>query len=558
MVLLLVDDVAIAGSLIKHIWTGLKIPYHNALPSRQPLGGVSDLTNKGQFDKLLISEFANDDLVFLSRVANNEALYYNREMPPVPDNVERVVLVDVSLKCWGTPKIIEFAAFLAIVRHPKTDIPCTAFAIGNNYQPLLFENIHQVIDGLQLLESGLHCAEGLQLFLKEYTRLHKIEVFLITSPESLKMPAMQKAISDNNTYFKYIITAGADGAMHLYQNKHNARKLIQDIKLPLTELWKRETVQPIKNRRAVAPIYYPILFNNSVVYKKVMKTDDEEVFMVTANRSVLKLYDKNKKYNEKGWQLIWENLPNACNYFALGVVNRQHVLLCFNDQTKNIQLINLTTRKEKHILFSKWERSSYPNFIFKGGNFLYHTSYNHTVIQYENASITTVPSHGLAEIQDYEDHEKRNLAINRGLPQGPSILLNINTVFINQVDNLVFNIHELLMNNEGVIKLEKTGFDNQRIMATRSQEGDVFTFADGSFITINFSGMLVLESSNEDIPVIYIPPVLNKSLGAATARQFAGNQYYNPIRDISKTVSTGKFWRDNIEEFIKNIKLKCS
>ena len=86
------------GALIKHLWSGLNMPVHSALPSQQPLGGVSDLTNKGDFDRLLISEFANDDLIFLSRIANNEALYIRREVPPENNNLERIFLLDVSLK----------------------------------------------------------------------------------------------------------------------------------------------------------------------------------------------------------------------------------------------------------------------------------------------------------------------------------------------------------------------------------------------------------------------------------------------------------------------------
>lgn len=92
------------GSLIKRLWSGLNIPVHASQPSQQPIGGISDLTNKGDFDKLLLSEFANDDLVFLSRLANNEALYIHREIPPANNDFQRVILIDVSLKNWGTPK----------------------------------------------------------------------------------------------------------------------------------------------------------------------------------------------------------------------------------------------------------------------------------------------------------------------------------------------------------------------------------------------------------------------------------------------------------------------
>src|SRR5690606_25553091 len=66
------------AALIRRIWSGLAIPFHSSHPSIQPLGGVSDISNRGALDKLLISEYANDDLLFLSRLANGEALYINR------------------------------------------------------------------------------------------------------------------------------------------------------------------------------------------------------------------------------------------------------------------------------------------------------------------------------------------------------------------------------------------------------------------------------------------------------------------------------------------------
>jgi hypothetical protein len=52
--------------------------HHNML---QPIVRNFDLTNKGDFDKLLLSEFAQDDDVFMSRMPNNEALIFN-EVPP--------------------------------------------------------------------------------------------------------------------------------------------------------------------------------------------------------------------------------------------------------------------------------------------------------------------------------------------------------------------------------------------------------------------------------------------------------------------------------------------
>jgi hypothetical protein len=97
------------GSLIKRIWSGLKIPMRHLSPGEQPIGGISDMTNKGDLHRMLLSEFANEEEVFLSRVANNEALYIQREIPPEENIFERVLLIDASLKNWGTPKILAFS-----------------------------------------------------------------------------------------------------------------------------------------------------------------------------------------------------------------------------------------------------------------------------------------------------------------------------------------------------------------------------------------------------------------------------------------------------------------
>ncbi|WP_431215287.1 hypothetical protein ACQ86N_11585 [Puia sp. P3] len=166
------------GALIRSLWSGMNIPIHHSLPGAQPLGGFSDLSNKGDLDKLLISEFASDDWLFLSRLANNEALYLHREMPPGVDPMERIILVDVSLKSWGTPKILAYAILLAIARHPRTDIPCTAYAIGNGFYPVHTRTVEEVIASIQLVDGALHPAEGLAKFFESAQGPKRSEVFL--------------------------------------------------------------------------------------------------------------------------------------------------------------------------------------------------------------------------------------------------------------------------------------------------------------------------------------------------------------------------------------------
>ena len=63
------------ASLTRRLVAALNIPMHAYGQSDQSFGGVSDISNRGNFDRLLLSELAHDDLSLMARLANNEALY---------------------------------------------------------------------------------------------------------------------------------------------------------------------------------------------------------------------------------------------------------------------------------------------------------------------------------------------------------------------------------------------------------------------------------------------------------------------------------------------------
>src|SRR4029450_3053531 len=85
----LAQDPNTAGlaQLTHRLIAALNIPMHAHGSSSQFFGGVSDITNRGNFDRLLLSELAHDDLSLMARLANNEALYLRRE--ELPSNPEK-------------------------------------------------------------------------------------------------------------------------------------------------------------------------------------------------------------------------------------------------------------------------------------------------------------------------------------------------------------------------------------------------------------------------------------------------------------------------------------
>ncbi|MES2514462.1 MAG: ribosomal protein L7/L12 [Bacteroidota bacterium] len=517
------------GSLVKRIWSGLNIPVHSNLPSQQPLGGVSDLTNKGDFDKLLISEFANEDIVFLSRLANNEALFIHREIPPAANNFERIILIDVSLKTWGTPKAIAFATMLAIARHPKTTIPCSAFVIGHSFTPVSIESVESIISGIEILEGSLHPAKGIDAFFKAYPPDKNREIFLITEPTTLKQAAMAYALNEYQAHITYRIYTDAEGHIDVYKKQQSSIKHIQHLQLPLEELWKKEGLlksaprAPRDHNNAMGN--YPILFRNSLNLKKYMVTADGETYQLTGDKTLLRLFDKTKKVYERGWEMVLENLPFTPGDAEVGLLaNGEHLLLLFNTHNRETLLINLSTHTRTSYTLSDWKSVPYGNFVFRDDAFFH---MNHKGCWSIEQSGITELTHAPFERKVFSDRQSELLAIATKLSGVQGVFKNIKEIAVNSEHVLIFNKHALQVNVGGHLKLDPTSKLDKKLNATKHSDTE-FIFDDGSSVEINRSGMLILKSSDTTIPYIYIPSLINSSLGAVAANEFAGNEYYYP------------------------------
>ena len=68
----------IAGQLL----AATQLPRSLSDREELPVGGVSDITNRGSLERLLLSELAHDDLTMAVRLALGEALYLRRKAPP--------------------------------------------------------------------------------------------------------------------------------------------------------------------------------------------------------------------------------------------------------------------------------------------------------------------------------------------------------------------------------------------------------------------------------------------------------------------------------------------
>jgi hypothetical protein len=605
------------GSLIKRLWSGLNIPLHHNHPSEQPLGGISDLTNKGDFDKLVISEFAYDDDVFMSRIANNEALYIQREVPPEADKFERILLIDSSLKNWGNPKILSFASAIAIARHPKTDIECKVFVVGENYEEVTFDDVNHVIKALSKLSGKLDCATGLNAFFLENKISSKNqEVFLFSSEESLKMTPMQKVTNDYFADIKYTFSVGMQD-ITVFKNHNKRKKMLQHIIMPLDELWVRNSkeIEITDFVESLDKESLPLLYPVERFYYNIFQ--DGNVFYQCLGRTLF-MFQNNYEFKKALKKITSNAALLGKGEFALKTnADRERILLnyYFYDGVHNISFLNLQTNElksrkgkkenlpqknlsafESHGMFyltdniSYWIlnddfttaaikgeniKLAYDDYFEKRASFIRdykasRTKYN-TIKRLETVAIDEnvlmINGYYFRNLKFGKERltfrpdgmivlkEKVNLILkNRG-----NSAMEIIKIIKNNTDNDLREAKEIVDKEFGVVLSNVTKEIAEKLKKKIEAVGAV-CFIETAFFEAkdgsrisNKDGILVFESNDTSVNKFYIPFVLNVQSTMVSGQEWTGNQFF--FSEEHKQISTTleRFEKNYLKPFIHNI-----
>ena len=130
------------------------------------MGGISDISNRGPLDRLLLSELAHDDLTLAVRIATNEALYLRREAPPSSPPKRRAVLIDAGIRLWGVPRVFAAAVALSLVAATDRNIRVEAYrACGRSVEPVTLTRREGLLAHLEALEPDAHPGDALPAFL---------------------------------------------------------------------------------------------------------------------------------------------------------------------------------------------------------------------------------------------------------------------------------------------------------------------------------------------------------------------------------------------------------
>ncbi|WP_420574005.1 hypothetical protein [Kordia sp.] len=547
------------GSLIKRIWSGIQLPMHYAHPGEMPLGGISDITNKGKFDNILISEFANDDLIFLHRIANKEALFIRRETTPEEDLRTRIFLIDTTIKSWGTPKTLLYATAFSLIHHPKNEMNFQPYALGVNYKSLDFETKESIIDGLQLTSPLLDAAEAMQKFIDECEE-ENIEITLFTSPKSLEHANIRKIFNRHHDKFGGVITADIEGNIDVYRMKSGSKRLVKHIQLPLKELWRNPPTRKRTHKKLNTQsdngnvVNYPILYGFPA--RNVINFADENYrYIVQKNGDVFRTHSRSK-----GFEMFKKDIK-----FTTGI--KQHKLAVIYGG----EILVLFWTVKNHMMF----KTATSTFTFSEDLSHYSkVSFKHLIVYEDRLYLATRKYYSEDPVftefdifeKTYEKVEMPSTGLkmqlksylsSHGFYFEGSIFTKINSLTITKDLKLIFNFkHQLELYGESIY-LEMTTRDRDQL----EEEFTVYfhrrnlraEFMNGSSITIDKNGVIIFESLNHSIPKFYLSSYIGIDLALATENEFAGEDYFYPDDSEAKKISVLSFEEQYLKPFMQKI-----
>ncbi len=237
-------------------------PRRLSQPDDLPLGGVSDLTNRGPLDRLLLTELAQDDDALMVRIALNEALYLRRECPRQESAHRRTILVDAGLRMWGRPRVFGAAVALAMAAAQDREASLTVVISVTNHEGWRSPDIDTRDGALELLGAlspKLHpgdCLEEWRAWNDSAETDH--EYVLVTTPDVVRQPEFQQQLTHLPVDLRIALVDG-NGRFELHTHSSHGWRTEFTAELDLDELLKPPPETRTLSLTTSAPDRYPAI-----------------------------------------------------------------------------------------------------------------------------------------------------------------------------------------------------------------------------------------------------------------------------------------------------------
>ena len=581
----LAQDPRTAGlaRLTQQLVAALRIPLHARGASDQPVGGVSDVTNRGNLDRLLLSELAHDDDVLLARLVNNEALYLRREAPPRPDLKPRTVLLDTTLRMWGVPRVFGLAAALAWARNSRQSqqpAPVAAFALGGQVTtPLDLDTFDGIVAALAQLDPAPHAGPALL----EFGRSQPVsgDCLLITDAQLLHQPAFARQLAEAAPALRFLLAVDRSGELQLYHYQNGHRTLESTARYDLEETlfsaapaprrflqFPPPTEGPAFLQQVPAPLFFPVT-GLRVSIKNTFYAASIGVLSITDKQRVLFWPGKDTGAHE-----LLPGIESGAYHFGADGTSSVYVLVsarrllriyAFFIATEEVEMVDLVTEV------------TLPNdalpVVFEDG--CYHVQWAEGTLVFDCRSWeirdrrnTMFPARTPSAFRPDYGHIKRH--INNGF----NVLHRLSSLGVNKQGALVIEAHELVLVSNlrlltqelrlanknlsavpaeklaHLVQIDPKGFPllaNEQLLFRR------FAWPDGSEALLDPRGLLHLRSADATVPEITLVLVLGQPTAAwAADGTVCGAPYFtgpNPARCLS----VPDFNRQYLQRFIAQL-----
>jgi len=576
----LTQDPITAGiaRLARRLIAALNIPMHSQGSGDQSYGGITDITNRGNYDRLLLSELAQDSDMLMARLVNNEALYFRREEPPENPKRQRRILIDTTLKMWGIPRVFAISAALALANSTKHGELIEAYALGGeSYNEINLDKKEGIIGALEILDLSLHCGKALLNIVNDMSATVNNEYYFITDVNIFSSPAFHASLAHIKESLGFILTVSRDGQIAFYECINGKTKLLSTAKLDLEELLFATgiiTPRKIKSQPGINVAFlltnpHPLLFPMSRIKNKESKLFYKEgkgLVAVTQAQRVLYIPKTDVgcyellNYIEKGaYHFGW----NKSDELYIAVYNLQRNFF-------KIYTVNIETNTSAGINLSD-QVQFVTDLVFKENRFYIRTSYSSFLYDCTAREITEQRNfNGYPYIFEALQSNSR---IKTGLPEASyflgtnySTMYTIRDMYVGNNGKIVIgNYHlSLVWNNHNIRITEnlskETGSHYSIVTATnihllnnKSIKFTIRKWIDGSEAIIDSRGLLHLKSSNLSIPEITIVLVTGTHTACwASDGTTCGTPYFLDSRGVN-TISSEEFYQKYIQRFIDRI-----
>ena len=574
--------------LTKRLIAALNIPPHTQGASDQPLGGVSDISNRGDFDRLLLSELANDDDTLSARLVNNEALYLRRETPPDPQVQERVILVDTSLRLWGMPRVFAVSTALgcALNNHQKAGI--SAFALGKEIiGPNTLITKEDVIHFLEQQSPVLHSGEALRAFFRQHPRSAQRAVFFITSEEVMVDKNFSLILAEQQQHLDYLLVLSRTGTLWFYKLVNGQRSLMSTSVFNLEELLfepkksamlaalvgalNPQSEHAIKHYGLFLPSYPGKLKREDVAFDGtvlVAVLPSKRVwFWHSAQKGAIEVLDK---IEDGGYTFFLVNHELKCivvrtkdykfisylfeNNELTAVVDLYAKLIRYHPQQNVVNLHEIdgqvvTCGYEEGNIFIGLNHPGNPTYYY------HHKNITH-VIDLSTHTISPLPEKRFIP----SEHSPLNLhPIKKMVHSGYSVLRNIKKIGFTPEGFIQLGQHRIIL-RDGKLWLTKASFvglEVRSFLFEANLDSQFYTrsctWPNGSKVTLDSRGFLLFFWSGSTQADFTIALIIGQELAAFSRNgYYTGNSYfYNASPD--KIITPTDFYNSYIVSFLKRV-----